>query len=497
MAVKFSQQSHPTNGGKKRNANTRNRGLSVISSKFDIDGDGNLDKFEKLARSLDVKNQGNITPEVVVDLLREQDALRKRQWLLLFGNIIQWLPIIAGAAFTFLKFSERQYEQNVSGRIMTSMDYIREGAMTPEEIQSLWELSDGKAYPLTDKQRQDYLRDGFVVLPNFLTGEESGALDKVVTYNLNEMAFPDLLTKCSRKFHGEYYHSTVTHKFWQQPRISDVLSTMALEGDVPYMVTSEILEMPSGAPCIPQWHWDFLTFPQNFNASFTTGTQIWWSSEEVDSNVGGGLAFLPGSHKWANEVDEGASLHPCFAMNLFEPLSPECSQLLDREMVIPNLTPKDIVVFSRFTLHRSVARNPAVPFKSATGRRGYTLRVGSARSVFKQDTMQCFPSHPSSNFQGQLKKGQRYDSVIDEDSGLPTPDAIYRPMNVQDSEEQVVQGGGGRSMSNTAFLRYSAQGIIRQKIKWKLAKYVEDAINTVTKSQLVDISCKAVPTPDA
>lgn len=125
MAVKFSQQSHPTNGGKKRNANTRNRGLSVISSKFDIDGDGNLDKFEKLARSLDVKNQGNITPEVVVDLLREQDALRKRQWLLLFGNIIQWLPIIAGAAFTFLKFSERQYEQNVSGRIMTSMDYIR------------------------------------------------------------------------------------------------------------------------------------------------------------------------------------------------------------------------------------------------------------------------------------------------------------------------------------------------------------------------------------
>ncbi len=184
-----------------------------------------------------MNNQGHITPEVVVQLLREQDALRKRQWLLLFGNIIQWLPIIVGAAYTFYKFSERQYEQNVSGRIMTSTDYIQQGVVTNEEIQSLWDLSEGVAYPLTEEQREAYLRDGFVVLPNFLTGEEAGALDKVVTHNLNEMAFPDLLTKCSHKFHGEYYHSAVTHKFWQQPRISDVLSTLALEGDVPYMVS--------------------------------------------------------------------------------------------------------------------------------------------------------------------------------------------------------------------------------------------------------------------
>ena len=169
-----------------------------------------------------------------------------------------------------------------------------------------------------------------------------------------------------------------------------------------------------------------------------------------------------------------------------------------REMAVPHLTPKDIVVFSRFTLHRSVARNAdsAVPFKSPTGRRGYTLRVGSTRSIFKQDTMQCFPRHPSSNFNGQLKTGERYDSVIDKETGKPSPHTIYRPMNVQDDEAQVVQGGGGRSMSNTAFLRYSAQGIIRQKIKWKLAKFVENAVNTVTNRQLIDISCKAVPTPD-
>ena len=245
MAVKFSEEtsSGSSNGNGKKsgdsafNTKRRNRGLSVVSKKFDIDGDGTLDKYEMLARSLDHQNSGSITPEIVVELLKEQDALRKRQWLLLFGNIVQWLPIIAGAAYTLYKFSERQYQQNVGGKILTSMDYIREGVVSSEEIQSLWELSEGNAYPLTDQQRQDYLRDGFVVLPNFLTRDESQALDKVVTHNLNEMAFPDLLTKCSRKFHGEYYHSSVTHKFWQQPRISDMLSTLALEGDVPYMVS--------------------------------------------------------------------------------------------------------------------------------------------------------------------------------------------------------------------------------------------------------------------
>mmetsp|Transcript_21843 Transcript_21843/g.43764 ORF Transcript_21843/g.43764 Transcript_21843/m.43764 type:complete len:532 (+) Transcript_21843:100-1695(+) len=490
------ETSSPQEGDPPNRKKVVHRQLSNCSSKYDKEHKGYLNKYEQLARSLDSKNRGSIDPETVINLLKTQDLLKKRQWVLLLGNIIQWLPLIIGAAYTFIKFTERQYQQNVGGKILTSMDYIREGVVTSEEIHSLWDLSEGDAYPLTERQRQDYLRDGFVVLPNFLTEGESQTLDKVVTHNLNELAFPDLLTKCSRKFHGEHYHSSVTHRFWQQPRISDMLSTLALDGDTAYMVTSEILEMPSGAACIPQWHWDFLTFPQNYNTSFTTGTQIWWSSEEVDGNIGGGLAFLPGSHRWANSVDENASLHPCFAMNLFDKMSSECTQLLDREMVIPSLSPTDIVIFSRFTLHRSVARNPSVPFKSTTGRRGYTLRVGSARSIFKQDTMQCFPSHPSSNFERQLKEGKRYDSVIDPKTGIPNPHAIYRPMNVRDSEELMIQEGNGRTMSTTTFLHYSAQSIIRQKIKWKLAKYVEDAVNVVAQRKLLDMSCKAAPTPD-
>ena len=471
------------------------RRLSYISSLYDADGKGYLNSSEQMARQMDADNKGSIKRQDIVSLIDERKSLKRRQIVLTLGNIIQWLPVIVGTVYTFLKFTERQYQQNVGGRILTSMDYLAAKVVTQKEIDGLWNLASNQHYNLTLEQREMYDRDGFVVLPNFLTEEEASSLEKVVTHNLDEMAFPDILTKCSRKFHGEHYHSSVTWRFWQQPRVSNMLSDLALEGEVPYMVTSEILEMPSDAPCIPQWHWDFLTFPQTYDASYTTGTQIWWSNELVDGNMGGGLAFMPGSHKWANEVDEGAALHECFAMNLFEGLSPKCTQLLNSQMVVPRLSPRDIVVFSRFTLHRSVSRNPSVPFKTG-GRKGYTLRIGSSKSIFKKDTMSCFPSHPSSNFQGQLKEGKRYDSILNENNGLPRDDAIYRPMNVRDSEELIIHQDNARRMSTSTFLHYSAQSIFRQKIKWKLAKTIEDTVNGFTGKKTVDISCKANPTPD-
>lgn len=469
--------------------------LSFISSLYDADDKGYLNSSERTARQMDVHNKGSIQRKDIVNLIEERKSLKRRQFVLILGNIVQWLPVILCGVYTFLKFTERQYEQNVGGRILSSMDYLAAKVVTQKQIDGLWNLASGSQYDLTQEQREMYDRDGFVVLPNFLTEEEASSLEKVVTHNLDEMAFPDMLTKCSRKFHGEHYHSTVSWRFWQQPRISNMLSDLALDGEVPYMVTSEILEMPSGAPCIPQWHWDFLTFPQTYDASYKTGSQIWWSNELVDGNMGGGLAFMPGSHKWANKVDEGAALHKCFAMNLFEGLSPECAQLLNSQMVVPRLSPRDIVVFSRFTLHRSVSRNPTTPFKTG-GRKGYTLRVGSSKSIFKKDTMSCFPSHPSSNFEGQLEEGKRYDSTLDTITGLPKDNAIYRPMNVRDPEELILHQENGRRMSMSTFLHYSAESIFRQKIKWKLAKSVEDAVNGFVGKDIVDISCKANPTPD-
>lgn len=391
----------------------------------------------------------------------------------------------------WIRFSVAQYQQNVGGHVISDHEYIRNQIVTSSEIRALLDIN--SEYNLTIDHFQEYERNGFVVLENFLNMEEAEILEKVAEYNLDQFAFPDLLTSCNRKFHGEFYHSSATWRFWQQPRFANMLSKLALGGETAYMVTSEILEMRSdkkgAGSCIPQWHWDFLTFPQNFDASYKSGTQIWMAlNEKVDATVGGGLAFMPGSHLWANEQDENSQQHPCFVMNLFDPMTLECKELLENKLVIPTLNPGDIVVFSRFTLHRSVPRSPDHPFES--GRRlGYTLRIGSGSSIYKKDTMKCFPSHPTTNFAGQLQDGQRYDSV-----GGTDTDFVYRPMGIVDTEERILQNP--RKMSMTQFLRYSFESLFRQKIHYKLFNWVEESLNSVLGEKVVKLACRATPTPD-
>lgn len=393
-------------------------------------------------------------------------------------------------------FATAQYEQNVAGRVISRAEYVQQNVATNDELEQLLQLNTD--YTLTERHMQEYEDNGFVVLENFLDVSQAQALEKVVDHNLEQLAFPDFLTSCSRKFHGELYHSSVSWQFWQQPRISNMLSNLALGGQVPYMITSEILEMRTdqegSGSCIPQWHWDFLTFPETFNVSHSTGTQIWMSlTERVDADIGGGLAFMPGSHKWANSIDKDAAPHPCFVMNLFEPQSPECVALIESEAVVPTLNAGDIVVFSRFTLHRSVSRHPSHPFES-TRRLGYTLRVGSASSIFKKETMSCFPSHPSANFAGQLENGQRFDSAVTTIAGPAADSTVYRPMNHVDSEEMILQSK--RGMSLPRFLWYSMQSTYRQKVSFKALNWIEQSVNHAAGSRLLDISCHAAPTPD-
>ena len=395
---------------------------------------------------------------------------------------------------SFGSFAAAQYKQNVGGRVIPRDEYIRHNIANDEDISSLLSLTTD--YELTSKHMKDYAKNGFVVLKNFLNASDVQILENIGEYHLDQLAFPDLLTSCSRKFHGEHYHSVVSWQFWQQPRISNMLSTLALDGETPYAITSEILEMRDDLPntstggsnaCIPHWHWDFLTFPMNYHESYKSGTQIWMAgTETVNAETGGGLAFMPGSHLWANNVDEGAKKHPCFAMNLFEDMTSECNDLLESSMVAPELNAGDIVVFSRFTLHRSVVRKAEYPFKS--GRRlGYTLRVGSGASTFKKDTLTCFPSHPTTHFQGQLEEGRRYDSAHHNE-------AIYRPMDQMDSDEFILDAN--RKMSLPTFLMYSAESTYRQKVSYKLLDGVEHALNGAVGSKTFDLKCVARPTND-
>jgi len=78
--------------------------------------------------------------------------------------------------------------------------------------------------------------------------------------------------------------------------------------------------------------------------------------------------------------------------------------------------------------------------------------------------MNCFPSHPTANFEGQLKNGERYDSVIDPDTDLASDKALYRPMTNTDSEDMIL--GIQRVMSFLTFLCYSIESTYQQKIQY-------------------------------
>jgi hypothetical protein len=72
-------------------------------------------------------------------------------------------------------------------------------------------------------------------------------------------------------------------------------------------------------------------------------------------------------------------------------------------MVVPNFHVGDVVFFSRYTYHRSV------PFiDTSMSRMGMTLRLTEGSAVYKSATMNCYPNHMITMYDGEMKDGQRY-----------------------------------------------------------------------------------------
>lgn len=228
------------------------------------------------------------------------------------------------------------------GRGISKAEYIHKGIAPDSEIESLLTLHDD--YPLTQRQLDEYEQNGFIVLKNFLNSTVASALGKVIGHNLDELAFPDMLSGCSRKFHGE-----------SLPQQCHLL---------PVFLSDTGTFLPSPKPTMPAT----LVAPKSGCQRSTLTRPLEQEAPPLFQEATSGPMG----------ADRGASKHPCFVHNLFEPLAERCQDLLETTKVTPTLNPGDIIVFSRFPLHRSYSRDPRVPFES--GRRlGYTLRLGAGK----------------------------------------------------------------------------------------------------------------------
>ena len=60
--------------------------LSVVSKKYDVDGDGQLDEAEQAMRDMDKSNKGFISNKAIYDLM--QDHIKVKEQVFTFKRII-------------------------------------------------------------------------------------------------------------------------------------------------------------------------------------------------------------------------------------------------------------------------------------------------------------------------------------------------------------------------------------------------------------------------
>lgn len=292
-----------------------------------------------------------------------------------------------------------------------------------------------RGFQLTPEQIATYHRDGFVVIPNVYTTEEISHLETRLEEQLDNFGFTDVLTSCARKLHGEFFRNTWTWRFWQGGPVGDI--AQQLLGSPAKMITSEILEMKQNRPCIPGWHWDYVAFPMNSHGS--DGVQAWLATSHVNSTNGGGIEFVNASHTMSFD-------DPCNPYDVFHKsfaLEKDCYQTFERRKITVDMRPGDIVMFSRYAIHRSV------PLYRAGSRLGFTIRIARSDAIFKAQTMNCYPNHPVGMY-GGIQDGQTYG----ESSMFP----LMTPGRTLSKEDIVATQWGLRV---PGFFKLALQGLIR------------------------------------
>ena len=82
------------------NLRQRKNRLSKISALYDLDGDGVLDEVEMAMRDRDVDNDGDLSPEEIYELVKDQLAIRKRrgQARMLVAGLLCFVFLLAASS---------------------------------------------------------------------------------------------------------------------------------------------------------------------------------------------------------------------------------------------------------------------------------------------------------------------------------------------------------------------------------------------------------------
>jgi len=205
-----------------------------------------------------------------------------------------------------------------------------------------------------DAVKQDYERDGFVVLPAYLGDSELAAL--------RDHAFPLASTLMAKKEGGTGFrnHLKTLHKHdeWFEKQLRDgrhlSLIRHLLNGDV-FGAAAAWFDRPQGETEGLEPHVDALGRDKEPDA----GATIWFALDPA--NVGNGCVhYLPGSHK--NDYPDGI------------PIPGIDTQSVDA--IAAELDPGDVVIHNALTVHWSGGNTSGLPRRAVSyfyyGARAYS-----------------------------------------------------------------------------------------------------------------------------
>jgi len=277
-------------------------------------------------------------------------------------------------------------------------------------------------YKLTKEQKKCYHKNGYIIIPNLLQGQDLKNAIKAADEVYNRKSFWERIISTFTNFKISY--NSVRFQTW---RMNRCMEHIAFDSIIP-SICAQLMELddtddttsaststtttpvtnPMDDRCstpIRLLKDAFLAFaPGNKGCGWHVDDKIFWPCQDTtnlkqkDSGInvwitlsplsapeGGGMAVSRGSHRasWrekARGVIKGSDFLTCE----MEHLSPKYHKILEKNMVLEDMNPGDAIIHNRYTFHRVVQFKDDNEEEDRTKLR-ISLRYMPANAIFQTD----------------------------------------------------------------------------------------------------------------
>lgn len=310
-------------------------------------------------------------------------------------------------------------------------------------------------FTVTGKQKERYLRDGFVKLQGFLNADVVGTLlDRVNVESTRGMEVQDRSgseSVFSSKRYGFAADKTGIFELLERPFFRRTLTD--LTGRDLFLTFEVSFEIEKNVKKGFPWHVDVRSFGYQFAEEFACS--LWVPLHPIDANgQRGGMAYipqhvLPGDFVYPADIaivkalkareraGRRTGVDDYFDLRLGILNSPTMKELLDVHAVEDDFEPGDALLFNKSVIHRSVLLGEG----ELSHRAAYVMRFVDATSRYDLNRAQSleFPSEQYGTGPSPYKPSTRQHIEIAE-AGAQHGDVISQCTYFSDRDRRTIRG---------------------------------------------------------